>query len=264
MSKANNLTDFLTDLADTIRTKKGTSGLIDPQDFSSEIASIPTTTDTSGFLKPNIGYSAYFYSKIKTEKTQKYAYYDLTIPSVFILKGAVNGNIIQPYYEGTAAPTAQTFDATIQADMIAKGARFYMDPDTPVTFPSQGVARIRICDAYDKSESTSTSAQLVFISEDGKTIWYVSGMSGAVGNFLSGVANSFVSTTNVPITSGALISSNYGVYGMTVANGQSTNPGVILSRFGILRIYVNVFVKSTPSPSGYSSNYEYYYYYTQN
>lgn len=42
MAKNNNLTDFLTDVADAIRTKKGTSGLIDPQDFSSEIASIPS------------------------------------------------------------------------------------------------------------------------------------------------------------------------------------------------------------------------------
>ena len=42
MSKANNLTDFLTDVADAIRTKKGTSNLINPQDFSSEILSIPT------------------------------------------------------------------------------------------------------------------------------------------------------------------------------------------------------------------------------
>lgn len=40
MSKLDNLTDFLTDIADTIRTKKGTSGAIDPQDFSSEISSI--------------------------------------------------------------------------------------------------------------------------------------------------------------------------------------------------------------------------------
>jgi len=42
MSKQNNLTDFLTDVADAIRTKKGTQALIDPQDFSSEIASIQT------------------------------------------------------------------------------------------------------------------------------------------------------------------------------------------------------------------------------
>ena len=40
MSKADNLTDFLTDVADAIRAKKGTSAKISPQDFSSEIASI--------------------------------------------------------------------------------------------------------------------------------------------------------------------------------------------------------------------------------
>ena len=40
MAKNDNLTDFLTDLANTIRTKKGTSSPINPQDFSSEIASI--------------------------------------------------------------------------------------------------------------------------------------------------------------------------------------------------------------------------------
>ena len=40
MAKNNNLTDFLTDVANAIRTKKGTSALIDPQDFSDEIASI--------------------------------------------------------------------------------------------------------------------------------------------------------------------------------------------------------------------------------
>lgn len=40
MAKNNNLTDFLTGVADAIRTKKGTSGLINPQNFESEIASI--------------------------------------------------------------------------------------------------------------------------------------------------------------------------------------------------------------------------------
>lgn len=42
MAKNNNLKDFLTDVADAIRAKKGTTGLINPQDFSSEIASIST------------------------------------------------------------------------------------------------------------------------------------------------------------------------------------------------------------------------------
>lgn len=40
MAKNNNLTDFLTDVANAIRTKKGTTGAINPQNFSSEIASI--------------------------------------------------------------------------------------------------------------------------------------------------------------------------------------------------------------------------------
>lgn len=42
MAKNDNLTDFLTDVADAIREKKGTSETINPQDFSSEIASIET------------------------------------------------------------------------------------------------------------------------------------------------------------------------------------------------------------------------------
>lgn len=40
MSKQNNLTDFLVDVANAIRTKKGTSLPINPQNFSDEIASI--------------------------------------------------------------------------------------------------------------------------------------------------------------------------------------------------------------------------------
>lgn len=40
MAKNDNLKDFLTDVADAIREKKGTSDPINPQDFSAEIASI--------------------------------------------------------------------------------------------------------------------------------------------------------------------------------------------------------------------------------
>lgn len=40
MAVSDNLTDFLTDVANAIRQKKGTQALIDPQDFSDEIASI--------------------------------------------------------------------------------------------------------------------------------------------------------------------------------------------------------------------------------
>ena len=63
MAKNNNLTDFLTDVANAIRTKKGTTGTINPQDFSSEIASISTGVDTSdGNIEPTTvlkGYKGY-------------------------------------------------------------------------------------------------------------------------------------------------------------------------------------------------------------
>lgn len=42
MAKNDNLKDFLTDVADAIREKKGTTDAINPQDFSAEIASIET------------------------------------------------------------------------------------------------------------------------------------------------------------------------------------------------------------------------------
>lgn len=48
MAKTDNLQDYLTDLANAIREKKGTTGLINPQDFASEIASIETGGDGGG------------------------------------------------------------------------------------------------------------------------------------------------------------------------------------------------------------------------
>ena len=59
MSKADNLKDFLTDVADAIRAKKGSTDLINPQDFSSEIASlsggleIVEMTETTATIEPN-------------------------------------------------------------------------------------------------------------------------------------------------------------------------------------------------------------------
>ena len=45
MAKNNNLSDFLTGVADAIRAKKGTSGLINPQDFESNIESISASKE---------------------------------------------------------------------------------------------------------------------------------------------------------------------------------------------------------------------------
>lgn len=46
MAKTDNLQDYLKDIADTIRTKKGTSGAINAQNFSSEIESIETNINS--------------------------------------------------------------------------------------------------------------------------------------------------------------------------------------------------------------------------
>lgn len=57
MAKTDNLTDFLTDIADAIREKKGTTGTINPQDFSSEIASIESGGGEDSFywkIEPNL------------------------------------------------------------------------------------------------------------------------------------------------------------------------------------------------------------------
>ena len=54
MAKNDNLKDFLTDVADAIRDKKGSTDLINPQDFSSEIASI----QSGGRDWSEIGYEA--------------------------------------------------------------------------------------------------------------------------------------------------------------------------------------------------------------
>ncbi len=47
MAKNNNLTDFLTDVADAIRAKKGTTDKINPQNFADEIASIKSEDGVS-------------------------------------------------------------------------------------------------------------------------------------------------------------------------------------------------------------------------
>lgn len=56
MSKQDNLTDFLTDLATHIKTKAGITGTLNPQDFSTTIDNIPTGGET--FVKDITGSNA--------------------------------------------------------------------------------------------------------------------------------------------------------------------------------------------------------------
>ncbi len=78
MSKDNNLTDFLTDLADTIRDKAGTSGTIDPQDFSSIIANLPTGGDYKVYIstayRNNTSGIEFYFSDTNFVPTHFYAF----------------------------------------------------------------------------------------------------------------------------------------------------------------------------------------------
>lgn len=64
MSKQNNLKDFLKDVADTIREKKGTDDLINPQDFSNEIANMSGSEEALfDFFEVDLNNSLLLYSQ---------------------------------------------------------------------------------------------------------------------------------------------------------------------------------------------------------
>lgn len=101
MAKNNNLTDFLTDVATAIRTKKGTSALINPQDFSSEIASIETAPTLDGnATADNVLANKTFYSNSTNKQTG-------TMPNIGQEHGIINNttspryNIAKGYHDGT-------------------------------------------------------------------------------------------------------------------------------------------------------------------
>ena len=103
MAKNDNLGDFLTDIADAIRAKKGISGSINAQNFASEIASISTgggdtpTPDTPTPDMPVIGDGkTYLYIKI-AEKGR------MTVP-LYFSQTVANGVTID-WGDGSATQT---------------------------------------------------------------------------------------------------------------------------------------------------------------
>lgn len=72
MAKNDNLKDFLTDVADAIREKKGTTDLINPQDFSDEIKNLPSGGDIDALVARTITE----YESDVIESVSNYAFYD--------------------------------------------------------------------------------------------------------------------------------------------------------------------------------------------
>ena len=59
MAKNNNLTDFLTDIANVIRDRTGTNELVNPQDFSSKIQQFNTLYINEGVSRKEINFYDY-------------------------------------------------------------------------------------------------------------------------------------------------------------------------------------------------------------
>lgn len=100
MSKTNNLNDFLTDIADAIRSKKGTTGNINAQDFSNEIKSISTSSS----------------SVSKVEDPTIYDY----IVTVLDYDGTIIDKIPIMNGESLTIPTAPTHDNLTSVELIGR------------------------------------------------------------------------------------------------------------------------------------------------
>ena len=118
MAKNNNLTDFVTDLADAIRAKCGTTGTINPQDFSKFVGGMPfyKKTETRDFTSESATPFAAFinfetgYKKARVYLTNDNGATELPDGDAFIaLKEGGNTNIINALHSTTEEITLSGF-----------------------------------------------------------------------------------------------------------------------------------------------------------
>lgn len=113
MSKKDNLTDFLTDIANTIRTNDGTSVTINPQDFSTKISNTVGSNVTK-----------------KSSSDLKYSNYTFTAPSGYYKDNATYS--VTNTYSTTLFPSYGTSTQTLTFD----SSSLYKDVKLTIRTPS--------------------------------------------------------------------------------------------------------------------------------
>ena len=114
MAKNNNLGDFLTDIANAIRTKKGTSGIIPAQNFSSEILSIQGGGEVDEYFYYSKSYytitnnATLFPNAWQDSQNSKTVLYD--IPLMLVAQSVDMGGMFVDLYVGTNSELAQLYN----------------------------------------------------------------------------------------------------------------------------------------------------------
>lgn len=167
MAKNNNLTDFLTDVANAIREKDGSTGTINPQDFSDKIKAIQTGVDTSdGNIEPTTvlkGYKGYAKGVAVNGAIETY---DGTVEDV-IVGGTVMFNINESHI--AARRFFNIYDGT-----DTSGILLYSITDSTSAIPNS------------LNVNCSTGHLCVYASGRGSTYASVDDMAGGVATTYTG------------------------------------------------------------------------------
>lgn len=140
MAKNNNLTDFLTDVANAIREKDGSTGTINPQDFSDKIKAIQayqgtaTPTKSEQTINPTSGkyFSSFKVGAIPSEYIIPSGTLQITANGTYDVRAKENVNVNVPSGVEEVA-TAAAMDALLVEANVGKYYKFTGTTDSNYT-----------------------------------------------------------------------------------------------------------------------------------